>query len=63
VDEFKVNDLVELLASMEDTIGQVTGVRERGTRIRVVWVRRRGYEGCATIHDSSALRKRLPAAK
>ena len=63
VDKFKVNDLVELLASMEDTVGQVTGVRDRGTRIRVVWERRRGYEGYATIHDSSALRKITPAAK
>ena len=63
VDKFKVNDLVELLASMEDTVGQVTGVRDLGTRIRVVWQRRRGYEGHATIHDSSALRKILPAAK
>jgi hypothetical protein len=48
---------------MEDTVGQVTGVRDRGTRIRVVWERRRGYEGYATIHDASALRKILPAAK
>jgi len=48
---------------MEDTVGQVTGVRDSGTRIRVVWERRRGYEGYATIHDSSALRKITPAAK
>jgi hypothetical protein len=63
VDKFNVNDLVELLASMEDTLGRVTGVRDGGTRIRVVWKRRRGYEGYTTIHDSSALRKILPAAK
>jgi len=62
VDKFKVNDLVELLASMEDTVGRVTGVREGGTRIRVVWERRRGYEGYTTIHHSSALRK-IPVAK
>ncbi len=63
VDKFKVNDRVELLTSREDTVGQVTGVRDLGTRIRVVWERRRGHEGYATIHDSSALRKTLPAAK
>ena len=63
VDKFNVNDLVELLASMEDTVGRVTGVRDGGTRIRVLWGRRRGYEGYTTIHDSSALRKILPAAK
>jgi len=63
VDKFQVDDLVELLASMEDTVGRVTDVRDRGTRIRVVWQRRRGYEGEATIHDSSALRKIRPAAK
>ena len=63
VDRFNVNDLVELLASMEDTVGRVTGVRDGGTRIRVVWERRRGYEGYTTIHDSSALRKILPAPK
>jgi len=57
VDKFSVNDLVELLASMEDTVGRVTGVRDGGTRIQVVWKRRRGYEGYTTIHDSSALRK------
>ena len=62
VDKFNVNDLVELLASMEDTVGRVTGVREGGTRIRVVWKRRRGYEGYTTIHDSSALRK-IPVSK
>ena len=62
VDKFNVNDLVELLASMEDTVGRVTGVREGGTRIRVVWERRRGYEGYTTIHHSSALRK-IPVAK
>ena len=59
---FNVNDLVDLLASMEDTVGRVTGVRDGGTRIRVLWVRRRGYEGYTTIHDSSALRK-IPVAK
>jgi len=63
VDKFNVNDLVELLASMENTVGRVTGVRDGGTRIRVLWERRRGYEGHTTIHDSSALRKILPAAK
>jgi len=63
VDRFNVNDLVELLASMEDTVGRVTGVRDGGTRIRVVWERRHGYEGYTTIHDSSALRKILPAPK
>jgi hypothetical protein len=47
---------------MQDTVGRVTGVRDGGTRIRVVWKRRRGYEGYTTIHDSSALRK-IPAAK
>jgi hypothetical protein len=62
VDKFNVNDLVELLASMEDTVGRVTGVRDGGTQIRVLWGRRRGYEGYTTIHDSSALRK-IPAAK
>jgi len=62
VDKFNVSDLVELLASMEDAVGRVTGVRD-GTRIRVVWKRRRGYEGYTTIHDSSALRKILRAAK
>jgi len=45
VDKFNVNDLVELLASMENTVGRVTGVRDGGTRIRVLWERRRGYEG------------------
>jgi hypothetical protein len=62
VDRFNVNDLVELLASLEDTVGRVVGVHDGGTRIRVVWERRRGYEGHATVHDSSALRKILPAA-
>jgi hypothetical protein len=62
MDKFNVNDLVDLLASMEDTVGRVTGVRDGGTRIRVLWQHRRGYEGYTTIHDSSALRK-LPAAK
>ena len=62
VDKFNANDLVELLASMEDTVGRVTGVRDGGTRIRVVWKHRRGDEGHTTIHDSSALRK-IPAAK
>jgi hypothetical protein len=57
-----VNDFVELLASLEDTVGRVVGVRDSGTRIRVLWERRRGYEGQATVHDSSALRKILPAA-
>ena len=61
VNKFNVNDLVELLASMEDTVGRVTGVRD-GTRIRVLWERRGGYEGYTTIHDSSALRK-IPVAK
>jgi hypothetical protein len=41
---------------------QVTGVRDSGTRIRVMWERRRGYEGYTTIHESLALRK-IPAAK
>jgi hypothetical protein len=58
----KTNDLVELLPSLEDTVGRVTGVRDGGTRIRVLWERRRGYEGYTTIHDSSALRK-IPPAK
>jgi hypothetical protein len=62
MDRFNVNDLVDLLASMEDTVGRVTGVRDGGTRIRVLWQHRRGYEGYTTIHDSSALRK-IPAAK
>ena len=62
MDKFNVNDLVDLLASMEDTVGRVTGVRDGGTRIRVLWQHRRGYEGYTTIHDSSALRK-IPAAK
>ena len=62
VDKFNVHDLVQLLASMEDTVGRVTGVRDGGTRIRVVWKYRRGYEGYTTIHDSSALRK-IPVAK
>ena len=31
----------------------VTGVRDSGTRIRVLWERRRGYEGYSTIHESS----------
>ena len=62
MDKFNVNDLVDLLASMEDTVGRVTGVRDGGTRIRVLWQQRRGYEGHTTIHDPSALRK-LPAAK
>jgi hypothetical protein len=62
MDILHVNDLVELLASMGDTVGRVTGVRDRGTRIRVLWVHRHGYEGYTTIHDSSALR-RIPAAK
>jgi hypothetical protein len=62
VDKLNVNDLVELLASVEDTAGRVTGVRDGGTRIRVLWECRRGYEGHTTIHDSSALRK-IPAAK
>jgi len=62
VDKFNVNDLVELLDSMEDTVGRVTGVHDGGTRIRVLWERQRGYEGFTTIHDSSALRK-IPAAK
>jgi len=62
VDKFTVNDLVELLASMEDTVGRVTEVRDSRTRIRVLWERRRGYEGYTTIHESSALRK-IPAAK
>ena len=62
VDKFIVNDPVELLASMEDTVGRVTGVRDGGTRIRVLWQHRRGYEGYTTIHDSSALRK-IPVAK
>ena len=48
MDKFNVNDLVELLASMEDTVGRVTGVRDGGTRIRVLWDRRRGYEGHTT---------------
>jgi hypothetical protein len=61
VDKFQVNDLVELLSSMEYTIGRVTGVRDGNTRIRVLWEHRRGYEGHTTIHDSSAIRK-LPAA-
>jgi hypothetical protein len=62
MDKLILNDLVELLASIEDTVGRVTGVRDGGTRIRVLWARRRGYEGYTTIHDSSALRK-IPAAK
>jgi hypothetical protein len=62
MDKCHVNDLVDLLASMEDTVGIVTGVRDAGTRIRVLWQQRRDYEGHTTIHDSSALRK-LPAAK
>ncbi len=62
MDKFNVNDLVELLALMEDTVGLVTGVRDGGTRVRVLWRHRRGYEGHTTIHDSSALRK-IPAAK
>jgi hypothetical protein len=62
MDKFNVNDLVDLLASMEDTVGRVTGVRDGGTRIRVLWQHRRGYEGYTTIHDSSALRK-IPAVK
>ena len=66
MDKSNVNDLVDLLASMEDTVGRVTGVRDGGTRIRVLWQHRRGYgrgyEGYTTIHDSSALRK-IPAAK
>jgi hypothetical protein len=62
MDKFHVNDLVDLLASMEHTVGLVTGVRDGGTRIRVLWRERRGYEGHTTLHDPSALRK-LPAAK
>jgi hypothetical protein len=62
MERFHANDLVELLASMEDTVGRVTGVRDGGTRIRVLWMRRRGYEGYTTIHESIALRK-IPAAK
>ena len=62
MDKFHVNDLVDLLASMEHTVGLVTGVRDGGTRIRVLWQHRRGYEGYTTIHDSSALRK-IPVAK
>ena len=40
----------------------VGGLVAGGTRIRVLWQHRRGYEGYTTIHDSSALRK-IPAAK
>ena len=61
VDKFQVNDLVELLASMEDTVGRVTDVRDRGTRIRVVWQRRRGYEGEATTCGQVAQRARAIA--
>ena len=45
MDKFTVNDRVELLALMEDTVGRVTGARDGGIRIRVLWERRRGYEG------------------
>ena len=62
MDKLNANDLVELLASMEDTVGRVTGVRDGGARIRVLWMRRRGYEGYTTIHESTALRK-IPPAK
>jgi hypothetical protein len=62
MDKLHVNDLVDLLASMEDTVGRVTDVRDGATRIRVLWQHRRGYEGYTTVHDSSALRK-IPAAK
>jgi hypothetical protein len=62
MDKLHVNDLVDLLASMEDTVGRITDVRDGGTRIRVLWQHRRGYEGYTTVHDSSALRK-IPAAK
>jgi hypothetical protein len=62
MDKLHVNDLGDLLASMEDTVGRITDVRDGGTRIRVLWQHRRGYEGYTTVHDSSALRK-IPAAK